>query len=80
MHQLHHSAELRHRDRNFGTQLAIFDWLFGTLYIPAAREQYRLGLNEQELGDNNPHVRLRDFYLEPAGHAWRLLTGKLSAR
>ena len=80
MHQLHHSAELRHRDRNFGTQLAIFDWLFGTLYIPAAREEYRLGLNERELGDNNPHVRLRDFYLEPAGHAWRLVTGKVRAR
>jgi sterol desaturase/sphingolipid hydroxylase (fatty acid hydroxylase superfamily) len=80
MHQVHHSAELRHRDRNFGAQLAIFDWLFGTLYIPQPREGYRLGLNEDELGDNNPHLRLRDFYLEPAGHAWRLLTRRVRAR
>src|SRR6201999_3875210 len=45
MHQIHHSAEERHRDRNYGTQLAIFDWLFGTLYIPQPGEAYRLGLN-----------------------------------
>lgn len=80
MHQLHHSAELRHRDRNFAAQLAIFDWIFGTIYVPKAREEYRLGLNDAELGANNPHVRLRDFYLEPAWHAWRLVTAAVRAR
>ncbi|HJW40947.1 MAG TPA: sterol desaturase family protein [Rhizomicrobium sp.] len=79
MHQVHHSAERRHRDRNFGTQLAIFDWLFGTLYLPRGREDYRLGLNERELGEDNPHLRLRDFYFEPALHAWRLLTRSVKA-
>jgi sterol desaturase/sphingolipid hydroxylase (fatty acid hydroxylase superfamily) len=74
MHQIHHSAELRHRDRNLGGRLSIFDWLFGTIYIPRGRENYRWGLNDRELGDNNPHLRLRDFYFEPASHAWRLLT------
>jgi sterol desaturase/sphingolipid hydroxylase (fatty acid hydroxylase superfamily) len=73
LHQLHHSAELRHRDKNLGGQLAIFDWLFGTLYIPQPGENYRWGLNEHELGENNPHLKLRDFYLEPARHAWRQL-------
>ena len=73
MHQLHHSAELRHRDRNFAVQLSLFDWLFGTLYLPRAREDYRLGLNDDELGDTNPHMRLRDFYLEPVRHAWQRL-------
>ena len=80
MHQIHHSAEARHRDRNYGTQLAVFDWLFGTLYIPQPGEDYRLGLNENELGANNPHIRLRDFYLEPAAHAWRLLARGVKAR
>jgi sterol desaturase/sphingolipid hydroxylase (fatty acid hydroxylase superfamily) len=74
LHQLHHSAELRHRDRNYGGQLSVFDWIFGTIYVPQEREAYRWGLNEDELGDSNPHVRLRDFYFEPASHAWRLLT------
>lgn len=80
MHQIHHSAEERHRDRNYGTQLAIFDWLFGTLYIPQPGEDYRLGLNEDELGANNPHIRLRDFYLEPAAHAWRLVARAIRSR
>ena len=74
LHQLHHSAEPRHRDRNLGSSLSIFDWMFGTIYVPRMRETYRWGLNEDELGENNPHRRLRDFYLEPARHAWRLLT------
>lgn len=79
LHQIHHSAELRHRDRNFAVQLSLFDWMFGTLYVPQGREDYRLGLNEDEIGENNPHIRLRDFYFEPARHAWRLLTA-FSAR
>ena len=74
LHQLHHSAELRHRDKNLGGQLSVFDWIFGTLYVPQGRENYRWGLSDKELGQNNPHVRLRDFYFEPASHAWRLLT------
>ena len=76
MHQMHHSAELRHRDKNLGTQFAIFDWLFGTLYIPRPGENWRLGLNDESLGANNPHIRLRDFYGEPFRHAWRLLRGR----
>lgn len=74
LHQLQHSAELRHRDKNYGGQLSVFDWIFGTIYVPQQRESYRWGLNDEELGENNPHVRLRDFYFEPASHAWRLLT------
>ena len=74
LHQIHHSAEPRHRDKNLGGQLSVFDWLFGTIYVPQGREAYRWGLNDRELGENNPHVRLRDFYFEPAAHAWRLLT------
>jgi len=77
MHQMHHSAELRHRDKNLGTQFAIFDWLFGTLYLPQRGESWRLGLNDEALGADNPHVRLRDFYGEPFRHAWRLVrTGR----
>lgn len=31
-HRIHHSIELRHRDRNFGVVLTVWDRLFGTLY------------------------------------------------
>jgi sterol desaturase/sphingolipid hydroxylase (fatty acid hydroxylase superfamily) len=34
MHQLHHSIEPRHHDRNFGLAFAIWDRLLGTLMLP----------------------------------------------
>jgi sterol desaturase/sphingolipid hydroxylase (fatty acid hydroxylase superfamily) len=64
-HQIHHSAELRHRDKNFGANLALLDWLFGTLYIPDRGEVPKLGMSETALGSNNPHQNLRDALLEP---------------
>lgn len=40
-HQIHHSADPRHFDRNFGNTLALFDRLFGTLHVPATRREVR---------------------------------------
>jgi sterol desaturase/sphingolipid hydroxylase (fatty acid hydroxylase superfamily) len=34
-HQLHHSANPVHYDKNLGFALAVWDWAFGTLAIPA---------------------------------------------
>lgn len=33
-HQVHHSNNPKHFDKNFGSCLALWDWIFGTLYIP----------------------------------------------
>ena len=38
-HQVHHSTDPRHFGRNLGNALALWDWLFGTLYVPAARRE-----------------------------------------
>jgi sterol desaturase/sphingolipid hydroxylase (fatty acid hydroxylase superfamily) len=35
MHRWHHARELPLPGKNFGTKLAIWDWLFGTAYLPA---------------------------------------------
>lgn len=44
-HQVHHSDNPAHFDRNFGACLAVWDWLFGTLYIPKQeREKLRFGV------------------------------------
>ncbi len=80
MHQLYHSAEDRHHDRNFGSLLSLFDLLLGTLYLPKRGEDFRWGLNERELGSNNPHARLGSFYGEPFLNAWRVLTGRQVVR
>ena len=42
-HQLHHSANPAHFDKNLGFALALWDWAFGTLAIPAkTREPHRV--------------------------------------
>ena len=43
-HQVHHSVDPRHHDRNFGNSLAVWDWLFGTLYVIRGREDLTFGL------------------------------------
>jgi sterol desaturase/sphingolipid hydroxylase (fatty acid hydroxylase superfamily) len=47
-HQIHHSADVKHFDRNFGGSLAIWDRMFGTLYLTAqAREPIQFGLGAE---------------------------------
>ena len=47
-HQLHHSANPAHFDKNLGFALAVWDWAFGTLLIPArTREPVVFGLGAE---------------------------------
>lgn len=65
-HQIHHSIEPRHFNRNYGEVLAIWDWMFGTLYIPKEREELRFGLgdmNGQRI--EQPHPTWRAAMIEP---------------
>ncbi len=50
-HQIHHSTEPSHIDRNFGMVLAIWDWMFATIYVPRGREPFTLGLQDAEHGE-----------------------------
>ena len=47
-HQIHHSNAPVHFDRNFGTWLAIWDRLAGTLYVPKRRERLAFGLSPED--------------------------------
>lgn len=71
-HQIHHSAAVRHWDKNYGNVLALWDWLFGTLYVPRAREELTFGLQGSQ-----PHPTLIAAYLEPPTAAWRVLRARL---
>jgi sterol desaturase/sphingolipid hydroxylase (fatty acid hydroxylase superfamily) len=43
-HQVHHSGNPKHFNKNFGSCLALWDWLFGTLYVPGKeREKLTFG-------------------------------------
>jgi sterol desaturase/sphingolipid hydroxylase (fatty acid hydroxylase superfamily) len=37
MHRWHHARELADKNANFGTKLAIWDWIFGTAFLPATK-------------------------------------------
>jgi sterol desaturase/sphingolipid hydroxylase (fatty acid hydroxylase superfamily) len=43
-HRIHHSLDPRHFDKNFGAATPLWDWLFGTLYMPAKDEWPDVGL------------------------------------
>lgn len=52
-HQIHHSADPAHFNRNLGGSLALFDRLFGTFHMPApTREKLRFGVDD---GETHPH-------------------------
>lgn len=44
-HQIHHSVDPKHWDKNFGFTFAIWDWAFGSLYVPKSKETLRFGLS-----------------------------------
>jgi sterol desaturase/sphingolipid hydroxylase (fatty acid hydroxylase superfamily) len=70
-HQVHHSIEKRHYNKNYGEIFAIWDWAFGTLYIPEKDEVIRFGL-----GDANgapipqPYPTLRAALIMPFVESW----------
>jgi len=61
-HQIHHSDDPRHHNRNMGDVLAIFDRMFGTFWMPApVREVTRFGVDD---GTPDPHG-VRAALLDP---------------
>ena len=65
-HQIHHSDARVHFDKNFGSCLAVWDWMFGTLYAPSSRRE-RLTYGCSSAGVN-PHTAIGSL-LMPFLHA-----------
>ena len=71
-HQLHHSANPAHFDKNLGFALALWDWAFGTLAIPAkTREPVVFGVGEQAPPFRSALAALVTPCARFAGHAVR---------
>jgi sterol desaturase/sphingolipid hydroxylase (fatty acid hydroxylase superfamily) len=60
-HQIHHSCESRHIDRNFGLLLSCWDQLLGTIAYAEAKPVTRLGLTE----DQEHYQSVWGFYAMP---------------
>jgi sterol desaturase/sphingolipid hydroxylase (fatty acid hydroxylase superfamily) len=46
-HQIHHSTDPRHFNKNLGYGLSIWDWAFRTLHVPEKREALQFGLGAE---------------------------------
>ena len=60
-HQLHHSIDIKHHDKNFGAALAIWDYLFGSLHHSVEIDDLKLGVDNQERDFN----KLSTLYFSP---------------
>ncbi|TGL60204.1 fatty acid hydroxylase family protein [Leptospira ognonensis] len=61
-HQIHHSIGPKHLDKNLGAIFGFWDYFYGTLYIPTAKEELIFGLAEDENGKDFTNL-FRIFYM-----------------
>jgi sterol desaturase/sphingolipid hydroxylase (fatty acid hydroxylase superfamily) len=53
-HQIHHSTDPAHFNKNLGSFLAIWDWLFGTLHVPGkTRQKLDFGVEPKQATDHS---------------------------
>jgi len=70
-HQVHHSIDPKHYDRNFGVCLAVWDKMFKTHFDPRSVQlPLRFGLLDSPLSD--PRQRLHVLYFQPFVDLWNL--------
>jgi sterol desaturase/sphingolipid hydroxylase (fatty acid hydroxylase superfamily) len=67
-HQIHHSTLTRHHGKNLGFCLSLWDWLFGTLYVPDKREEIEFGIGPE----GADFTTLLDLYFRPLEKIRRL--------
>jgi sterol desaturase/sphingolipid hydroxylase (fatty acid hydroxylase superfamily) len=66
-HQIHHSTNPIHFDKNLGSCLGLWDWLFGTLYVPGkTREKLSFGVDPKSPAAHTVHGGL----IAPLGDAF----------
>ncbi len=73
-HHIHHSDDPRHYGKNLGFSLSIWDWAFGTLYVPNKREEMQFGLGKESA----EFTSVKDLLLRPFSKAWTLFAGRSS--
>ncbi|MBI29669.1 MAG: sterol desaturase [Pelagibacteraceae bacterium] len=73
-HQLHHSIAVKHYDKNFGSTLAIWDWIFGSLHHSVEFETLKLGINNNKYEKN---YDLKYLYFQPINEINDYIVSKL---
>lgn len=69
-HQIHHSLNPIHYDKNMGSCLAVFDWMFGTLFMPGKEpEKIKFGVTPNATDPHSISECLVNPFLRAAAHA-----------
>ncbi len=73
-HQIHHSIDPKHYNKNYGEIFALWDWAFGTLYISSSDQKLEYGMADQ-YGNKIPqmHNGAWQSLSEPFGASGRRL-------
>jgi sterol desaturase/sphingolipid hydroxylase (fatty acid hydroxylase superfamily) len=74
-HQVHHSTNPVHFDKNFGQTIALWDWVFGTLYVTGPDEHVAFGLNDKADAPLMTH-RLYPILFDPIRRMARAAMGR----
>ena len=69
-HQLHHSIDPAHIDKNFGLMFSFWDHFFGTLCTPKPDETFKFGLADRGVRD---YQSLFGLYVLPLKNIWHLI-------
>ena len=65
-HQVHHSRAALHHNKNYGEIFAVWDFMFGTLYVPQGEEKLEFGLADKRgVALPQPHNTLREAVIQP---------------
>jgi sterol desaturase/sphingolipid hydroxylase (fatty acid hydroxylase superfamily) len=73
-HQIHHSRAPIHFNKNYGEIFALWDWMFGSLYVPQGREAIEIGLADGTgAALPQPHPNFTQAMLEPFRESWMAL-------
>ncbi len=65
-HQIHHSREQAHWNKNMGSRLALWDWLFGTLYLSDGVKRLSFGIGGD---DDKNYASLGENLFRPMKHS-----------
>ena len=71
-HEIHHSADPKHFDRNLGYLFSIWDWMAGTLAMPKKGERITLGIGHE----GRMHDSVGNAFWLPFRNAGRLVTAR----
>lgn len=78
-HQIHHSVAPEHHNTNYGEVLAIWDWMFGTLFIAEGAQEIVFGLGDAQ-GNRlrQRHDSLTAALVVPVQDSWKQMRRRLT--